>query len=95
MLVQFVTSCGNSFDWEPRPYVGDHVTQSLINGEGVTVNTDQPIFSTFTCFDSQNIAELRSAIGQVNNAELKENAKKAAKTIDEKVWRAKDTRDKR
>jgi len=62
----FLNSCGD-FDWEPRPYLGDHVAQSIVNSEGASVRTDQPIFDRFTCFDEQNIVELKTAIDSIKS----------------------------
>ena len=38
----------------------------IINAEGITVKCDQPVFKGFTCFDHDNIAELKTAIDKVN-----------------------------
>lgn len=89
----FATSCADAFNWEPRPYVGDSATQSLINAESHSIRCDEPRFDQMTCFDPQNIAELRSAIGQVKGVDNKKEAKKAMKIIDEAVWSAKQKRD--
>lgn len=77
VLLLSLTSCGDQFDWTPRPYVGDSVTQSLINSTGETVRCDQPIFDTMVCFDPANIAELRTAIGKIENDKRREKAMKA------------------
>lgn len=69
-LMLFVTSC-NSFNWEPRPYVGDSITQSLVNSEGEVIQCSQPAFDEMTCFDAENIAELKTAIDEVKDEELK------------------------
>lgn len=80
VLLVSATSCGD-FDWEPRPYVGDSKTSSIVNAEGETITCSQPLFDTITCFDAENIAELKSAIDQVNN-------KKAQKKLEEKFNQA-------
>ena len=72
----FLVSCSN-FDWEPKPWVGDHNTQAIVNDKGETINTDQPAFSTYTCFDPENIAELKTAIDQVRNNKARKRLKKS------------------
>jgi len=84
------SSCGSDFDWDPDPYVGDSVSQSLVNSEGLVIRSDEPRFDQMTCFTSQNISELRSAIAQVEDKVVQAKAQKAAKVIDEKVWYAKE-----
>ena len=68
-VISLIVSCSTSckkFDWDPKPYVGDHDNQQLVDFNNVTVKCDQPAFSTFTCFDSNNMAELKTAIEEVN-----------------------------
>lgn len=85
-------SCGKDFDWEPRPWVGDSVSQSLINSQGEIIKTDEPRFDTMTCFDPSNIAELRSAIAQVEDKVVQKKIKEAVKEADTKVWYAREQR---
>lgn len=75
VLLVSATSCGD-FDWEPRPYVGDSETSTVVNAEGQSVRCDAPDFNEFTCFDAENIAELKSAIDQVNNKSVRKLLKK-------------------
>lgn len=69
-FVIFLVSCSSckSFKWEPQPYVGDSVNLQLVNAEGETVMCDQPSFERMTCFDEENIAELKSAIDRINTS---------------------------
>lgn len=80
VCVTFLSSC-TSFDWEPRPYVGDSPNSQLINEQGETVKCDQPIFDTYTCFDAENMAELVSAIDQIDDKSVREKAQKALKSL--------------
>jgi hypothetical protein len=59
-------SCGK-FNWDPRPYVGDSASQSLVNGQGETISCNEPMFDQMTCFDPMNIAELKTAIDSIKN----------------------------
>jgi len=77
VLLVCVTSCGDEFSWSPRPYVGDSVSQSLVNSIGEVVRCDEPRFDSFTCFDPENIAELRTAIGRVENKRKRKEAMEA------------------
>ena len=86
------SSCNHDFDWNPRPYVGDSVTQSLYSSEGEVVRCDQVVFDSFTCFDPVNIAELRSAIGQVTNKKERKNLEDALKTLDTRAYYSKENR---
>lgn len=76
-LVCLVASSCTSFDWEPRPYVGDSQNQQLVNEHGETVRANQPAFDTFTCFDPENIAELKTAIDRVENRRLRSKLQKS------------------
>ena len=83
-------SCNQTFDWEPRPFVGNSIDQNIINAEGNVVACIEPRFDTYTCFDSQNIAELRTAIGEVESKETRNKLYNALKGLDKDVWRAKN-----
>lgn len=73
MLLIFAISLASctSFDWEPRPYVGDSEHSQIINEHGESVQCAQPEFDTYTCFDEDNIAELKSAIDQINDKQTR------------------------
>lgn len=73
-LLLSLTSCGEDFDWTPRPWVGDSVNQELINQQGEVIKTDEPRFDEMTCFDPANIAELRTAISQIENKKKRKKA---------------------
>ena len=94
--VTFLVSCSScrqrDFDWEPRPFVGDSITQSLINTEGEVVRCDQVVFDSFTCFDPVNIAELRTAIGQVTDSKERKQLEESLRKLDTQVWYSKDAR---
>lgn len=81
VLLVSAISCGK-FDWEPRPYVGDSETSSVFNAEGQSIRCDEPLFNTITCFDAENIAELKSAIDQVNNKKVRKKLQKKFKSLD-------------
>lgn len=80
-LVSCGTSCKGDFDWKPDPYRGDSVDQTLTNAEGVVVSCSQPTFDEFTCFDAQNIADLKTAIDKVEGIKKKDK-KRILKGID-------------
>ena len=68
LLIFSIVSCSSAckkFDWEAKPYVGDSKNKQLINSSGEVVMCDQPSFDTYTCFDADNLAELKTAIGDV------------------------------
>jgi hypothetical protein len=96
LFVIFLTtscaSCNQSFDWDPRPSVGDSLGEQIVDDEGNTVKCSEPRFDTYTCFDSENIAELRTAIDQVEDKRVKKKLQKALKDADSKVWRAKQNK---
>ena len=63
-----IVSCGTGckeFDWTPEPYSGDSSKQELTSFNGVVIKCDQPAFDEMTCFDSQNMADLKTAIQKV------------------------------
>lgn len=70
LIASSCASC-KSFKWDARPYVGDSIEQQLINSKGEEIRCDQPAFDEMTCFDAENIAELKTAIDQVNNKKLR------------------------
>lgn len=70
-----LSSC-TSFDWEAKPWVGDSKSSLLINYLGETIRCDQPAFDTMTCFDPDNIAELRTAIEKIENRKVRNKIKK-------------------
>lgn len=74
LFVTFLVSCSSCkrFNWDARPYVGNSVDQELVNAEGETVRCDQPAFDSFTCFDPENLAELKTAIDRINSKKLRE-----------------------
>lgn len=74
LFVTFLVSCSSCkrFNWEARPYVGDSTNLELVNAEGETVRCDQPAFETFTCFDAENLSELKTAIDRINSKKLRE-----------------------
>ncbi len=78
LSVLFV-SCSSckKFDWEPRPYVGDSPNLQLVNEFGENIKCDQPAFDEMTCFDAENIAELKSAIDQVKDSKLRRKLQKS------------------
>lgn len=81
LFVTFLVSCSSckKFDWTPRPYVGDSTNQELVNVEGETVRCDQPAFDSFTCFDPENLAALKTAIDQINNRKPREKLQRKFK----------------
>jgi len=84
----YLSSCTTAckyFDWEPRPYVGVSANLELMNIQGETIKCDQPAFDRMTCFDEENIAELKSAIGQVENKKTRKRLQKAIKSLDLRV----------
>ena len=83
-LVSCSTAC-KKFNWEPRPYVGVSDMQLLINEKGETIQCDQPAFDEMTCFDPENIAELKTAIDEVKNKKLRKRLHKGLKSLDLKV----------
>lgn len=62
----FLTSCEHTWDWQPDPYVADHIFKSVINADAVEVFCDQPEFDNFVCFPSENIEELKYNIEQLD-----------------------------
>ncbi len=64
LIASCSTGCKN-FKWEAKPWLGDSVHQQLVNPENEKIKCDQPAFDTMTCFDPENIAELKSAIDRV------------------------------
>lgn len=91
-LTTSCASCNKEFKWEPRPYVGDSIGEQIVNGEGEVIACSEPRFDTYTCFDSKNIAELRTAISRVEDKRVREKLQKALKDADSKVWRAKQNK---
>lgn len=84
----FLVSCSSAckkFDWDPRPYAGVSDIQAVMNEKGETVRCDQPAFDEMTCFDAANIAELKSAIDQIQNKKLRAKLKKGIKSLDLRV----------
>lgn len=71
-----VSSCQHrvKWDWEPRPYVGDSKTQSMIDQHGQVIKCNETRFDDMTGFDSENIAELSAAI---DNLDVGKKTKKA------------------
>ena len=69
-LVNACSSC-KKFNWEPKPYAGDSKEMHLINAKGEIIRCDQPAFDKMTAFDEENIAELKTAIDQINNRKLR------------------------
>ena len=64
-----IVSCGTgckSFDWDPQPYSGDSINQELVKYDGAVIKCSQPLFDEMTCFDSQNMADLKTAIDKIN-----------------------------
>jgi len=63
-----IVSCGTgckSFEWDAKPYSGDSINLQLIKFNGEIIKCDAPAFDEMTCFDSQNMADLRTAIDKV------------------------------
>jgi len=85
-LLVACSSCQQDFDWVPKPWVGDSKKQQLVDFNNVTVKCNQPAFDKFTCFDADNIAELKTAIDKVN---LSEDDRKSINKLFERVMRLK------
>ena len=69
-LVSCSSSCKN-FEWEPRPYSGNSLKQTIESDIASDIRCDEPAFDEVTCFDAANIAELITAIGEVKNKKLR------------------------
>ena len=69
-LIASCSSC-KKFNWSPEPWVGDSTNHQLVKYTGETVKCDQPAFDKFTCFDENNIAELKAEIDNINNKKVK------------------------
>lgn len=89
-LTTSCASCKKDFDWSPRPYVGDSVNEQIVNGEGEVVTCSQPIFDQYTCFDPDNIAELKTAIDQVEKKSVRKKLQEAVRKVETKVNKAKN-----
>jgi hypothetical protein len=48
-----------------------------VNHEEGVIKCDQPLFDTITCFDADNIADLKTAIDQVSNKKIRNKLRKA------------------
>jgi len=71
-LVVFVgcSSGCRRFKWTAKPWSGDSKHQQLVNPEDVKIKCDQPAFDKMTCFDADNMAELKTAIDRVKMSKL-------------------------
>lgn len=67
-VIFLAVSCASckKFEWDPKPYSGDSKHSQLVYYTGETVKCNQPLFDEMTCFDADNIAELKTAIDKVN-----------------------------
>jgi len=82
LTIFLITSSCKSFRWEAKPYSADYQTQSIYRTANEDeVSCSQPRFNEFTCFDAQNIADLKTAIERVNGIKKKDK-KKLLKYID-------------
>lgn len=72
-MILLFNSC-NSWDWKANPYEPDHEYGSVMNAEGEEVFFDDPAINDFTCFPSDNMAELI-----YNIKKLRTNNKKSRK----------------
>jgi hypothetical protein len=48
-----------------------------MNAQGEIIKCSEPDFSLMTCFDPENIAELKTAIDNVNNPRLRKKLQKS------------------
>lgn len=78
LTVSCSSGCGK-VKWTARPYVGDPDNSQLVGVDGSVIKCDQPSFSTYTCFDKENIADLMTAIGRSKISKKKKS--KAIKVI--------------
>ena len=60
VCANFLTSC--KFDWRPDPHVIDYQTGELVSTKNERISCMDERIVDYTCFDSDNIAELASAI---------------------------------
>jgi len=66
-VIFLIVSCGHTkWDWEADPYVADHKFESIINANDIEVFCNEPEFDDFTCFTSENIAELKFNIARLD-----------------------------
>lgn len=79
LICLIASSCAScrEFKWEARPYVGDSKNSQIMNRESEVIRCDEPRFDEMTCFDAENIAELKTAIDQVNNKKLRKKLQKS------------------
>jgi len=84
VFVIFLTSCGK-FNWTPRPYVGVSDFQIVQNEDGDIISCSEPLFDEMTCFDAENIAELKTAIDQVKDKKLRHKLQSKFKYLTPKV----------
>lgn len=55
-----ITSCETvQWDWEADPYEASYKYKSLMNADAIEIRFDSPGIDNFTCFTSENIAELK------------------------------------
>jgi hypothetical protein len=58
-----LTACEtNKWSWVARPYMADSETQAIWSSQGESVKASDPNFGQFTCFDANNIIELKQNI---------------------------------
>jgi len=86
LLICFVlvscSSCKDSFNWKPSPYVGDSLNSQIVRGDGSTLSCSEPRFNKIVCLDEKDISDLVIEISQ--------HSKKAGKKAKKMLGRVKE-----
>lgn len=74
-LIFYLVSCASckKWNWKADPYEASSQHQDIMNQDGTVCACNDDCFDDFTCFTSENIAELRAAIETLNISNKKKS----------------------